>query len=530
MPHFVFANGNEIATKSADGASIACQPDVCFSPGAPMPGVPVPYPNSVFARDLDNLSRTVFIKGTGAAREDKSYFSTSYGDEPATPGLKKGAISGKIQGRAYFKSWSMDVKFEGAGVARHMDTVTHNHANPTNALVQKYRSIWAKDRSCVKNRDDVAKKCKKKPAEKKPKRKGLLQKLKKITSLPDEMAKEAYLYKKKDANAWIDDYCDGLWIKPQSGLERFEKAKATIDKFLSQDKWSLAQSAFGELMELAKQQLGPGFLLKKAGGLALRSLLKEGGAVVMGATGIGLVVSAGLTAWTVADVIATATEIAGAIGPEGLAILEDLKVLDTIEQKLKNTLKQWQEDPSTLMAELMRGLAMADSCLRARKCMLVPFSRTSRAAEAANSGEGCCPGQTGHHLIYDSWMDGAGCKNYDRDTAPTVCVEGTDQRHGSHGAIHDATDRRIKGALGRKPPSMKLDSKGRMSYEDAKKRALDAFKEIFWNSGCSLACLKKQLDEYYKNACGGKEPTLRPTDKGGNPYVDGSSPKSGSKR
>src|SRR5690242_9139259 len=101
MPRFVFANGNEIAAKSADGASIACQPDVCFSPGAPMPGVPVPYPNSVFARDLDNLSRTVFIKGTGAALEDKSYFSTSYGDEPATPGMKKGIISGKIQGRAY---------------------------------------------------------------------------------------------------------------------------------------------------------------------------------------------------------------------------------------------------------------------------------------------------------------------------------------------------------------------------------------------------------------------------------------------
>ena len=149
MPHFVFANDNEIAAKSASGVSSACAPDVCFSPGPPPPGVPVPYANTTLAKDLDNLSRTVFFKGTGAALEKDSYFATSYGNEPATPGLKKGTVSGQIKGKGHFATWSMNVKVEGKGVARHLDTVTHNHNSPANALVQKYRSIWQNDHDCA---------------------------------------------------------------------------------------------------------------------------------------------------------------------------------------------------------------------------------------------------------------------------------------------------------------------------------------------------------------------------------------------
>lgn len=523
MPHFVFANDNEIAAKSADGSSLACQPDVCFSPGAPFPGVPIPYPNSVFARDLDNLSRTVFLKGMGAALEDKSFFATSYGDEPATPGLKKGVVSGVIQGKAHFKSWSMDVKFEGLGVARHMDTVTHNHANPPNAMVQKYRSIWDKDGACAQDRLAVATKCAPEPPDKKPKRKGLLQKIGKIVAIPDQVAKKALGYSKKVGNGWMEDHCEGLWVKPMDG-DQLKEAVGEIEKFLGQDKWTLAQSAFGELMELAKQQLSPWFLLRKAGGLALRSVLKEGGAVVTGATGIGLVVSAGLTAWTIADVISTATEIAEAIGPEGLAILKDIQSVEQIEKMFKEKLEQWKSDPAKFMADGMSVLAAADGCIRARKCMLVPYNKTGALA-AAKTGEGCCPGQTGHHVMpgsmfgrnsktkkVDPEFANACASKYNHGNAPTMCLEGTDNTHGSHGLAHSQLRAEVE-------KYQKAGGGDRMSYKEAKDASLDAIMKVAPH--CSRACLAAQLDAYYKDCDKGPVKNLKASYGGGAALPDG---------
>jgi hypothetical protein len=45
-----------------------------------------------------------------------------------------GVVTHQIQGKAYFVSWSMDVKIEGENVVRHMDMTTNNHASlPANA-------------------------------------------------------------------------------------------------------------------------------------------------------------------------------------------------------------------------------------------------------------------------------------------------------------------------------------------------------------------------------------------------------------
>ncbi|RON22545.1 hypothetical protein BK663_26065 [Pseudomonas lini] len=52
--------------------------------------------------------------------KNRSYVKTSYGDE-AGCAPKKGVITSKIKGKVYFTSWSMDVKFEGENVVRHMD-------------------------------------------------------------------------------------------------------------------------------------------------------------------------------------------------------------------------------------------------------------------------------------------------------------------------------------------------------------------------------------------------------------------------
>jgi len=128
METHVYANDNEICSKAADGKSAAAAPDVCWSPPAPPAGpVTLPYPNTSFAKDLANGSATVFICGTPIALKDVSYLATSTGNEPATESFQQGLATGVIKGKAYFTSWSSDVKVEGLNVCRHEDLMTHNH-------------------------------------------------------------------------------------------------------------------------------------------------------------------------------------------------------------------------------------------------------------------------------------------------------------------------------------------------------------------------------------------------------------------
>ncbi len=131
MGNNVFANGREISCKSGEGKSIANFPDVCFTPPqtpATPPGVPIPYPNTGFAKDTSGGTKTVKITDKEVMLRNKSYFKTSTGDE-AGCAPKKGVMSSTTKGKIYFASWSMDVKFEGESVVRHLDLATHNHAS-----------------------------------------------------------------------------------------------------------------------------------------------------------------------------------------------------------------------------------------------------------------------------------------------------------------------------------------------------------------------------------------------------------------
>ncbi len=141
----VFANGRTVVSKSADGKAVAAFPDVCLSPPSPPAGpVPLPYPNTAMASDLTSGSTTVKANGKEIAKKDSSYFSTSSGNEPATKSLGMGVVTHQIQGKAYFNSWSMDVKVEGANVPRHMDLTTHNHASvPGNTATWPYLDSMA---------------------------------------------------------------------------------------------------------------------------------------------------------------------------------------------------------------------------------------------------------------------------------------------------------------------------------------------------------------------------------------------------
>lgn len=127
----VYANCNEIACKAGDDKVVASFPDVCLSPPSPPAGpVPIPYPNTSFSKDMKKGSKTVKIKKKEVMLKDKSFYKTSpLGDEAATKSFGSGVISHQITGKTYFSAWSMDVKFEGKNVDRHLDFTTSNHAS-----------------------------------------------------------------------------------------------------------------------------------------------------------------------------------------------------------------------------------------------------------------------------------------------------------------------------------------------------------------------------------------------------------------
>jgi hypothetical protein len=126
----VFANGNSIACKAASGKSAAAMPDVCLSPPSPPAGpIPIPYPNTSSASDTTDGSKSVQIGGMEVMLKNKSTFKTSTGNEAATRNFGMGVVTHKIQGKAAFVAWSMDVKFEGENIPRHLDLMGHNEAS-----------------------------------------------------------------------------------------------------------------------------------------------------------------------------------------------------------------------------------------------------------------------------------------------------------------------------------------------------------------------------------------------------------------
>lgn len=135
MTNNVYANKNAVAAKAGLGKVIAAFPDVCMSPPAPPAGpVPIPYPNTSFARDLKAGSKTVMVGGKPLALQDQSYYKSSpLGNEAATRSFGASVVTHQITGETYFAAWSMDVKVQGKNVCRHLDLTTSNHASQPGA-------------------------------------------------------------------------------------------------------------------------------------------------------------------------------------------------------------------------------------------------------------------------------------------------------------------------------------------------------------------------------------------------------------
>lgn len=183
-------------------------------------------------------------------------------------------------------------------------------------------------------------------------------------------------------------------------------------------------------------------------------------------------------------------------------------------------LQQVQREVSEQMAEL----AAADPCLSARKCFLVPYNPPSSShpqgpASMNQSGSGtagifdtgpldlsdsrgCCPGQTGHHVLPRAMM--AHCPSYttrQHNAAPTACLEGANQWMGSHGQAHDATDRLLR----------ELHSNGQpMTLSNAIDLVTTAYTdENGVGRDCNPECIREQLERFYNTLGCTPEPVNR---------------------
>lgn len=509
----VFANNLEIASKAADGKAISAFPDPCWSPPAPSAGpVVIPYSNTVFAKDITNGTRTVFICGKEVALEDHSYFATSTGNEAATEAFAKGTATHVIKGKAYFQSWSFDVVFEGCGVARHTDLTTHNHGSkPANTPPTYYMDDPDTKAKCKDDVDKLKKKCEH-SEEKKKKRK-------KSKTLPAG---------KDDSNSgsWVLNHCEGLFIKPSS-IKEFQDWVDDVNDYPKAVWNAMEEVAKNKIVEKLEREVTE-FAAKKAAAYAARR---------------------GLTGWipivgqviAVADLVYTgvqAYEKVQEIKAEIAEVKETVERLKQSAEKVRDTFKKYDiknltdinsEQTQALMSDVQTAIATADPCLRARKCTLVPYSK-SGSGPANWAGKGCCPGQTGHHLLpdamfrapsaaardtaFEKWktsysgkkaaadlkmsdmprdkLPKAKCwEGYTESGAPTICLEGTSNNHGSHGVAHAATKALLADALGQKE----------MDYETARNRMSEMVHRTY---GCKKECIDKQLDAYYKKAykCG----------------------------
>ncbi|MFB9242198.1 hypothetical protein IV454_10470 [Massilia antarctica] len=366
---------------------------------------------------------------------------------------------------------------------------------------------------CAKDIDDLKKQCAPDDRNKKNRGKG------------KPKARTRHGDNGKEGN-WVMDHCGPLLMKPGEDFEDWIKDFKDVDGMMRKVAAELKDKVIGKIEEELLE-----YGAKAVGKMAVRRGL-TGWIPVVGwiMTAVDVAVTAVDVATKVSDMKDTVKGLKDTVG----RLTEQAgKITDTYkkyEDKIKNfpnLSKDEQEKVARdVMVDVQTAYATTNHCLRARKCMLVPYSKGGVEKWAGN---GCCPGQTGHHLIPDAmFRDPKGSEDmrknwknnpanykdgklktlqrsklpkkdcwekYSDGAAPTICAEGANQHSGSHGAIHDLTDvsLRTSGYAG------KTD----MPYEKARDLAISGVSKLY---GCDPRCLKAQLDAYYCGKAASKTP------------------------
>lgn len=119
-------NGLTLCHRGSGGITHNTLPDVCKTPDK---GIPIPYQNEAYSRDLVSGTTTVFADGGNMIANYGSNFCKSVFDEGGSMG---GVVSGTNLAEADWITHSFDVFFEKKPACRLTDKMFMNHRNTVN--------------------------------------------------------------------------------------------------------------------------------------------------------------------------------------------------------------------------------------------------------------------------------------------------------------------------------------------------------------------------------------------------------------
>jgi hypothetical protein len=306
---------------------------------------------------------------------------------------------------------------------------------------------------------------------------------------------------------WKDQHCGAALMQVNSSnlRERMEELNSLADDMFA----DIQQYAIDAGVQIAGERLER-WALASGGRYAASALCGV-------AAGVGAAVCAG--AATVVNVLSGIWNVfAGVFDARRTAArINDMVESLTLIRGNAEAVLRAADNPAELaqaqrnVSAAMAAAAEADDCLRARKCFLVPYDPPSTnnpqgPASMNQSGRGtsglfdtgpldlsdsrgCCPGQTGHHLIPRAMVDHCpGYNNARHNQAPTVCAEGANHSMGSHGQLHSAMDALTLRRHGGGEP---------MSMDDAMDNAVASMEDSGVGDNCREDCIRAQLERFY---------------------------------
>lgn len=340
--------------------------------------------------------------------------------------------------------------------------------------------------------------------------------MKEAVAAVDHIGKAESGYKKKTKNRWMENHCKGLWNKPGGDTPGDEtdpvtgkkKGVPNVDKFKKQVEDHLNKQ-IAEYENVAKGAMDK---LQKFAGDYMKDHLKD----TMGAAAEKAAKRAALSRFPTLMAIVGRVSFYEGLGKllgnvAGAVLTGDMEnQFNAIEKAVTDALGKVEElkklasrgGMEDAVASTQAAIAYANPCIKARKCLLVPYKKTGSV-----DGDGCCPGQTGHHVLpgamfnkfekkdgkYEVKKDAKGNDakrdcwgKYNHNDALTMCLEGTTNRatNGSHGLAHAGTAALL--VKDRESPDM--------DYTNARNKMSKMMAKEF---GCDEECIKKQLDDSY---------------------------------
>lgn len=387
---------------------------------------------------------------------------------------------------------------KGAGATGSGAGAKSRQATGPNTTTKWYWDTKEVRRECAKERNAIERNCK--PESEDVKKKRLDSQKGGISGLLSKITPPKGVAEKNPGAAWIGDHCDFLMVKSNNPKEMFDQLQGIPEKMAE----NLGKKALEEGIEKAKDKVAKAIEKKVAEIMLKKGAQKVAARAASLLTGpFAIVINIGMTAYDIYDAKATYDDVVKQFESDFKTIKQSIdqladvnKQIDDVKKILNGETYRNQDgslSPEKVVADAMSAAAELNPCIRARRCKLVPYSETTKAA-GKNTGNGCCPGQTGHHILPSAMFEG--CPSYDKNAAPTLCVEGTSNWGGSHKRVHDKMLLALGGLKGKN--GNPIPEGAQITKDQAIKAGGQAVQNAFPSPGCDPKCIEAQLREFYK--------------------------------